>query len=52
MDTDTIQRLTHLLVGSVCTEVSLEAAHHSLRDTWLNDRMRLATYPGRRDMCW
>ena len=27
MDTDTIQRLTHLLVGSVCTEVSLEAGY-------------------------
>jgi len=27
MDTDTIQRLTHLLVGSVCTEVSLEGGY-------------------------
>ena len=27
MDTDTIQRLTHLLVGSVCTEVGLEAGY-------------------------
>ena len=27
MDTDTIQRLTHLLVGSVCTEVSLETGY-------------------------
>ena len=27
MDTDTIQRLTHILVGSVCAEISLEAGY-------------------------
>jgi uncharacterized protein DUF6188 len=27
MDTDTKQRLTHILVGSVCTEVSLEGGY-------------------------
>ena len=30
MDADTIQRLTHLLVGSVCTEVSLETGYFTI----------------------